>query len=143
MSNLSETLQELMLDNGLDNKTLANRIGISPSRITDYVRNDKLPTVNNLILLADYFGCSTDFLLGRTYENPKKEFSASMQISEKIDYLIKKLNTSVIRVSDEAHVTKSRLYDWLNGTRQPSLDNLIKLANYFACSVDYLLGREN
>lgn len=32
---------------------------------------------------------------------------------------------------------------WETGRYTPTADNLIKLANYFGCSVDYLLGRES
>ena len=53
MSNLSKMLTELMRDNNLNQKTLANNIGISESRITDYIHHEKLPTVENLIKMAD------------------------------------------------------------------------------------------
>ena len=32
---------------------------------------------------------------------------------------------------------------WETGRYTPTADNLIKLANYFGCTVDYLLGRES
>lgn len=31
---------------------------------------------------------------------------------------------------------------WELGTREPSNETLIKMANYFNCSIDYLLGRD-
>lgn len=33
--------------------------------------------------------------------------------------------------------------DWERGRCEPSIDDLIKLATIFGCSVDYLLGRED
>lgn len=44
---------------------LAKELGISSSTITLW-RNGKLPTSNNLLQVADYFGVSADYLLGRT-----------------------------------------------------------------------------
>ena len=32
---------------------------------------------------------------------------------------------------------------WETGSREPDLDALVKIANYFEVSVDYLLGRED
>lgn len=32
---------------------------------------------------------------------------------------------------------------WETGSREPDLDALIKISNYFEVSVDYLLGRED
>lgn len=33
------------------------------------------------------------------------------------------------------------IYQWISGIRKPRLNSLINLANYFECSLDYLLGR--
>jgi len=40
--------------------------GIPDSRISQWKNHDELPSVENLMKLADYFGVSTDYLLGRT-----------------------------------------------------------------------------
>lgn len=32
--------------------------------------------------------------------------------------------------------------DWERGKREPSIDDLIRLADFFGCTVDYLIGRE-
>ncbi len=32
------------------------------------------------------------------------------------------------------------VYDWLNEKYLPNYENIIKLADYFCCSIDYLLG---
>ena len=34
----------------------------------------------------------------------------------------------------------NEIYHWLSGKYMPSFNNLIKLANYFECSIDYLSG---
>lgn len=40
-------------------------------------------------------------------------------------------------------VSIQTLFNWENGLFQPSIDNLIKLADYFGVSLDYLVGRKN
>lgn len=143
MSNLSEMLKELMREKNLDQKTFARDIGISESRITDYIHNEKLPTVENLIKMADYFHCSTDLLLGRKYESTHENFNPPAPIAERIVYLTKYFGYTPKRIFAESDIKKSRYYQWINGERKPSLDNLIKFADLFDCSVDFVLGREN
>lgn len=36
---------------------------------------------------------------------------------------------------------KAIVYGWLKGEYKPKLDKLNEIANYFCCSIDYLLGR--
>lgn len=47
-------------------------------------------------------------------------------------FMAKKLNT-----------TQQTVSRWINGQNEPDLATLIKLADIFNCSVDYLLGRED
>ena len=49
--------------------------GISQSAISKYENGEALPTIDNLMLLADYYHTSLDFLMGLTDERkpyPKK-----------------------------------------------------------------------
>lgn len=39
--------------------------------------------------------------------------------------------------------TPTCISDWERGKREPSVEDLIKLADFFGCSVDYLIGRES
>ncbi len=39
-------------------------------------------------------------------------------------------------------VSSGNLSDWSNGRSQPSVDKLIKIADYFNVSLDYLVGRD-
>ena len=40
-------------------------------------------------------------------------------------------------------VTQACVAKWETGDREPSLDDLIKIAKYFGVSADYLLGLED
>lgn len=47
---------------------------------------------------------------------------------------------------DLAHlcnVTQASYSAWETGKANPELENLIKLADYFGCTIDYLIGRES
>ena len=63
-----------------------------------------------------------------------------MNIKERILHLIEKSATvrNVSHLETELNLGKATIYKW--GERQPSIDSLILVANYFNVSTDYLLG---
>ena len=58
-------LQVLREKRRLSRRTLAELCGLSGNMIGMYERGEKAPSVDALVRLADYFGVSTDYLLGR------------------------------------------------------------------------------
>lgn len=53
---------------------MAEEMGVSHNTISDYRAGVCLPGAENLLKLADYFGVSTDYLLGREgYELEEKK----------------------------------------------------------------------
>ncbi|MGI6014427.1 MAG: helix-turn-helix domain-containing protein [Oscillospiraceae bacterium] len=55
--------------------------------------------------------------------------------------LLQLRNITAYKLSKDTGITQGMISYWKNGERMPSADNLIVLADYFDCSVDYLLGR--
>lgn len=60
-------------------------------------------------------------------------------------YRLKNLRTSkgltMEQLGKEVDSTRGTISNYENGNKKPSLDMLIKLANYFDVSIDYLVGR--
>ena len=55
----------------------------------------------------------------------------------------RKLNNLTQRqVANYLKIAQPSYIRYENGTSEPSLENLVKLADYFDVSIDYLLGRE-
>ncbi|HFW6578681.1 helix-turn-helix transcriptional regulator [Streptococcus agalactiae] len=46
-------------------------------------------------------------------------------------------------VADKIGINRGSYSNWENGKREPTLDNIIKLANILDVTVDYLLGRSD
>lgn len=65
---LSQILTKLMSEHNLSAYKLSKETGISDRLIGYWKNGDKLPGAENLIALANYFGISIDYLLGRTEE---------------------------------------------------------------------------
>ena len=66
MANFSERIKELRRKNGMTQEALGKIIGVGPDSIYIYEKGKAYPEVRNLVILADFFGVSTDYLLGRT-----------------------------------------------------------------------------
>ena len=49
----------------------------------------------------------------------------------------------VTDIAKEIGINKSTLYEYLLCERAPRICNLVKIADYFHCSIDFLLGLEN
>ena len=52
----------------LSQDELAKRLGVSPASIRQWESNTARPSAANLLAMSDMFGCSVDYLLGRTDE---------------------------------------------------------------------------
>jgi hypothetical protein len=142
LSKFAETLGDLLFEQKTDAKTLSARIGVEGSTVTRYLRTDRAPSIQNLILLADYFQCSTDFLLGLENENHTHTFTVCPPFSVQIGKVLQHFGCSFYRLSVEANIHQSTVYDWKSGKRVPTLDNVVKIAEFFDCTVDFVLGRE-
>ena len=66
---IGERLRILRNEQGITQQQLADRAGISRSNINTWESGKSLPLPDGLIALADCFGCSIDYLLGRESED--------------------------------------------------------------------------
>ena len=69
MPSFGEILCELREEIGLTQKQLASKLHMAPTTISSYETSKILPPPDKLIALADYFGVTTDYLLGRSPYN--------------------------------------------------------------------------
>lgn len=61
---------EIIQERQLTPYRIAKETGISQGLMGEYKRGLKVPTVDNLVKIANYLDCSIDYLLGRT-DNPE------------------------------------------------------------------------
>ena len=71
MNNVFGTrLRELRLEAGLKQCVLAQILHVSRSTITGYETRGRMPDMDTLCAIADYFNVSLDYLIGRGENNP-------------------------------------------------------------------------
>ena len=66
MANFSERLRELRRERGLKQREMAEICGLKLRGYQQYEYNAGYPEVPGLVAIADYFGVSLDYLMGRT-----------------------------------------------------------------------------
>lgn len=66
-----------------------------------------------------------------------------MQFAERLRELMEQGNVSTYRMSKDLGMPDSLIGFWMRELRQPTMKNLIKLADYFDVSLDYLVGRSD
>ena len=70
MSNFAERIKVLRLSKGMTQAALGKVIGVRSDAICVYEKGKHYPEVRNLIILADFFDVSLDYLVGRS-DNPE------------------------------------------------------------------------
>lgn len=61
----AQNLRQLMKEFSVNQVKLSHEIGVAQSAISAWLLNKKEPSITSLWLLADYFQCSIDELVGR------------------------------------------------------------------------------
>lgn len=63
---LNENIRELRTARGISQVGLAKEMNVSKQCVSNWENDNVLPSVEMLVKLADFFGVTTDALLGRT-----------------------------------------------------------------------------
>lgn len=141
LSKFNERLSELMEAKPIKSEALAAEIGVTGAVIRRWTYNDTNVQLKNLIKLADYFGCSVDFLTGRSDKvldfTPKKRPNFYARLIQ----VLKTNFISTYKIFKNTKIKGYYLQNWKNGA-DPKLSSLIELVDYLDCTIDYLIGRE-
>ena len=66
MANFAERIRTLRSEQNITQDALGKIVGVKRYSVYGYEKGNNFPEVPVLIALADYFGVSIDYLLGRT-----------------------------------------------------------------------------
>lgn len=66
---MAERLIDLRKKNNFSQSFVARQIGVTPALISAYEKQERKPSLDKLIALADIYHVSTDYILGRTYKD--------------------------------------------------------------------------
>ena len=134
-------IKELREERGLQQKDLAVDLKVSQPTVSDWENNRKTPSAKSSRKLADYFGVSIDYLLGR--DIPIKEDSENLQIAKRVTDRRTELNITREELAEKIGVSKSTMQRYESGAvQQIPFDKLEKIAEVLNTTVATLSGYE-
>ena len=69
MNNYENRIKELRNERGMNQKQLAEKVGIDRTTVIKHEKNNQDISGENLIEYSKFFNCSIDYLLGRTEDS--------------------------------------------------------------------------
>lgn len=138
---MKEILTKLCQTKNISLAQLSRETGIKIKRIYKLCEYNKYPSLENAIILCNYFNCSIDYLLELTDKPTKRGTYSINALHKNYAKLLEKKKTNNGKVSQELRLGKDRMSEWQRGA-VPYVSTLINLAKYFKVSVEYLI-REN
>lgn len=140
LSIFAERLQELLNVADMNAFTLTQKLGCGHNCIYRYLKGEN-PSLDILIKIADYFNCSTDFLLGFTEDTGNPPFFPLPTFKEQLPYLLNHFGITRYRLQKMTDLSPSLMYYYSKGEKSPTLDVIIRIAKALECPVDFVIGR--
>lgn len=145
-NSFSLKLKELRQKNNLTQDQLADELNTryhlneSKATISQFEHNKRIPDLDRLINIADYFQVSLDYLCCDV--NKSNNVNENNNISV-FSYNLKKLreryHLTQLGLAEKLKVSNGAISKWENCQREPDLSTLKKIKEYFNISYDSLL----
>ena len=135
------SVREYLEQNGMTVTAFARRIGCLERCVARWLNGTNIPSTEYVIKTADALHWSVDYLFERTDRAAFMPAAAPSSFSERLHALLSSCKENKRTLARIWQVEPSALTKWLNGSRMPKPDTVYKLADFFNCSMDYLLGR--
>lgn len=132
-------LKKLRTKKKLTMKGLAEKLHMTDSSISMMENGQRGITTENLITFCNFFGVSSDYLLGLSNDNEQYVPTSKSRLKE----LRIAKNLTIRELGLETNIAYSTISAMENGARPFTQSNLEILCNYFNVSFDYMLGRDN
>lgn len=91
-------LRELRISRGISQKDLAKYFGMSSGNLCDWEKGRSEPDIAGLIRLANFFGESIDYLVGRVDEDMMENSQPVSRAKQRLIYLIRTLSDKNVKV---------------------------------------------
>lgn len=147
----AERLQALRRIHNLTQTELAHHLGLAQhGYISNLEAGRKAPSIDLVVRIADLFGVTTDSLIRSievkeqqpTHLHSRKTNSlpSTSLFGQKLRYLRSKRNMLQTELAQQLHLARQGYVSNLEtGKKEPSLELVVRVADLFEVSTDYLL----
>ena len=140
----TENLKAARKKSGKTQKEIADSLGVGQSTYKNYECGLREPNGDTIVALANLFGVTTDYLLGRSDVNPMENLKEGNTVHwcETLKLLREKSGESMSKTAEFLGIPKGTYASYEYGKREPNIEMISKIARHFGVTTDYLLGRE-
>lgn len=117
---------------------LSRKTGIKQPTISAIEKGVNKPGIDTIILISDALDCTVSDLIGQTRPASRQD----PHVMNKFRYCRIMKHLSQKAVASSIGVSCPMVSQWESGSKKPSKENLVKLADLFGVSTDYLLDHE-
>lgn len=136
-----ERLKELIEDKYGSTRAFTAAAGFAKSSVNAWISGQRAVRRAQLIRLADTFGCSIEYLTGRSDTFLDYAPKPCPPFYGRLKELLEENGLSFCRLMRETGMYDSYLTNWKRGA-DPDIRTLAKLADGIGCTVDCLVGRD-
>ena len=140
-SEFQRRLGELIADKECTKYQFSAAAGVSKEVINRACLYGIIPSLQSLIKIADYSDVSLPYLLAKTDVSDFIKSEDKSNFHERLPQLAAEKQKKYSEIARSMTFPESYFHDWMRTKTLPSLDYLLKIAEYFQVSPDYLLGR--
>jgi len=142
VSKFKEMLGELIVDKGATAEKISLEMDIESSSMYRWLSGEEQPNPQSLEKLCNYFEVSCEYLLGRENINVFPKSRKALNFFDTYNKILVEKKINKYQMSKQTGIPSSQIYNWKNRKYAPSIDSVIKLADYFGITVDEMLGME-
>lgn len=141
---MKNRVKELREENGMKQSELGKLLNVQDAAISKYESGDIPLTGEKIIQLAEYFGVSTDYLLGLEdiMETNEKSNEIVHRTGQNIKNLRERKGLTQQELAVRVDVAQSTVANWESGRREPDINILIRIAKLFNVTLDELVMKE-
>ena len=132
---MENRLKELRQKNSLTLEKMGEKVGIAKNTLSRYESGKREPKLEVWQKLADFFNVSVPYLQGFETQVPNR-----LRELRRSHGLTLKDTVEKVKEQEALIITADALAKYERGDREPKLENLQKLADFFNVSVPYLQG---
>ena len=140
-------IKEVREQRGLTQKYVALSLGVKGPSVSAWESGKTFPSAENLAALAELYGVSIDYLMGKAEDAPSKEPEDAKHPTRLDTDRLRRLRTERMltqaALGEELGLSEPTVCMYERGEREPSFNTLCRLADFFGVTTDYLLGRSD
>lgn len=163
---LARRIKDLRINAGKNQEDLAEFLHIERAAISQYESGKRTPDAEKISKIADFFGVTTDYLLGRTlkaysdttypvsshtnpivrennsplYNNSSENLKAAITIGSRVKECREQKGLTQQQLGELINVSDATINRYERDLREPGIETIKLLSKVLDCSTDYLLG---